>query len=223
MGIVYWQLNDIWPGMSWSSLEHDGGWKLLHHQLATLFAPVLISAGEAYGRLEVWICNDRQESVSGELSMRLWSWSGERLRECTVPVTVPGQTSRKCWDTPLPEVLAEPGQHERFITLQFTGPGVDVRNAYYPEPFRATRISAPSFKVSGLRETVAGWEFQVAADRPAPFAYLTAGTLLGRFSDNGFLLMPQEPRKIIFRGAGGNVREEFKRNLKIRGIAVAGS
>ena len=31
MGTLYWQLNDTWPVASWSSLDHGGGWKLLHH------------------------------------------------------------------------------------------------------------------------------------------------------------------------------------------------
>ena len=28
MGALYWQLNDIWPGASWTSLEHGGKYKI---------------------------------------------------------------------------------------------------------------------------------------------------------------------------------------------------
>ena len=30
MGALYWQLNEIWPSFSWSSLELGGKWKILH-------------------------------------------------------------------------------------------------------------------------------------------------------------------------------------------------
>lgn len=44
MGTLYWQLNDCWPGASWSSLEFGGRWKALHHVARRFFAPVLVSA-----------------------------------------------------------------------------------------------------------------------------------------------------------------------------------
>ena len=37
-GILVWQLNDIWPGPSWSTLEYDGTWKPAHHHLKRIFA-----------------------------------------------------------------------------------------------------------------------------------------------------------------------------------------
>ena len=38
-GVLVWQLNDIWPGASWSTLEYDGSWKPAHYHLKRLFAP----------------------------------------------------------------------------------------------------------------------------------------------------------------------------------------
>lgn len=28
MGVLYWQLTDTWQGPSWSTIEHDGTWKV---------------------------------------------------------------------------------------------------------------------------------------------------------------------------------------------------
>jgi len=42
-GVLYWQLNDIWAGPSWSSINVDGRWKALHYQAARFFSPIYIS------------------------------------------------------------------------------------------------------------------------------------------------------------------------------------
>jgi beta-mannosidase len=46
MGTLYWQLNDIWPVASWSSIDYYGRLKALHYFAKRFFAPVLLSCAE---------------------------------------------------------------------------------------------------------------------------------------------------------------------------------
>lgn len=50
MGTIYWQLNDIWPVASWSSIDYYGRWKALHYYAKRFFTPILLSCQEE-GRL----------------------------------------------------------------------------------------------------------------------------------------------------------------------------
>ena len=56
MGTLYWQLNDIWPVASWSSIDYYGRLKALHYYAKRFYSPVLISCleiGEKDGRPHV--------------------------------------------------------------------------------------------------------------------------------------------------------------------------
>lgn len=46
MGAIYWQLNDIWPGASWSSIDYFGRLKALQYYAKRFFAPILLSCEE---------------------------------------------------------------------------------------------------------------------------------------------------------------------------------
>lgn len=51
MGTVVWQLDDIWPVASWSSVDYYGNWKALHYAEKRIFAPILISC-EEHGEID---------------------------------------------------------------------------------------------------------------------------------------------------------------------------
>jgi beta-mannosidase len=46
MGTLYWQLNDIWPVASWSSIDYYGRLKALHYYAKRFYSPVLLSCAE---------------------------------------------------------------------------------------------------------------------------------------------------------------------------------
>ncbi|CAM9099598.1 unnamed protein product [Ectocarpus fasciculatus] len=71
MGILYWQLNDIWQGASWSSIEWNGRWKPLQYMVKRAYADVVVTFSGPHNYenpdtknepLAVWAVNDFQDS-----------------------------------------------------------------------------------------------------------------------------------------------------------------
>lgn len=46
MGAIYWQLNDCWPVVSWSSIDYCGRLKALQYYAKRFFAPLMLSCQE---------------------------------------------------------------------------------------------------------------------------------------------------------------------------------
>ena len=65
-GVVFWQLNEPWPAVSWSVIDRAGRPKAAYETIRRCFQPILIAArfpwrrynaGDAF-RAEIWLVND---------------------------------------------------------------------------------------------------------------------------------------------------------------------
>ena len=112
MGTVVWQLNDIWPVASWSSIDYYGNWKALHYAEKRMFAPVLLSCCE-HGEVDqkpfpntlpvpvdisadLHVANETAEPVSGEVRWSLRRPDSSVVREGTFEVTAPAYGGAWC-------------------------------------------------------------------------------------------------------------------------------
>jgi beta-mannosidase len=60
-GTLFWQLNDCWPGPSWSAIDVFGREKLFFKDLERLYTPVALLARQTDGMLELRMVNDTRE------------------------------------------------------------------------------------------------------------------------------------------------------------------
>ena len=89
MGSLYWQLNDAWPAVSWSSIDYYGEWKGLHYEAKRAFAPIILAPDTAHSQLAIaYDPQSRQRTV--RLAAEVRDFSGRLLRRHTfAPKTLP--------------------------------------------------------------------------------------------------------------------------------------
>ncbi|MEG1407759.1 MAG: glycoside hydrolase family 2 protein [Ruthenibacterium sp.] len=124
MGTLYWQLNDCWPVVSWSSIDYCDRWKALQYYAKRFYAPIAISCCEEgfITQLEhiniqpqelaniryaatLFGTNETRHSVSGSVCWQIRSHDGAILHEETQPITMEPLSAMKLADVPC-EMLA---------------------------------------------------------------------------------------------------------------------
>ncbi len=76
MGTLYWQFNDCWPVISWSSIDYRGNWKALQYAAKRFFSPVLLSIFENKELIEIHVINDEYVDYPCTLSLLMIDLEG---------------------------------------------------------------------------------------------------------------------------------------------------
>ncbi|PTN55919.1 beta-mannosidase [Stenotrophomonas panacihumi] len=220
MGSLYWQLNDVWPGASWSSIDWFGRWKALQFHARRFFAPVAVAAlRDAQGHTEVSALNDRTEARSGELRLRVMSLSGQPLRDERKPVQLAPLSATKIASYTDAELLGEADPRATVAVFELTVAGEPVsRSVVY---FSAAKdIAWPDPGLRGtLRRDGDGYALDVSTRSLARATWIDFGELDAELSDNALTLLPGETVTVRVRSTAS--LEALRDALHLRSLADA--
>ena len=62
-GSLYWQLSDVWPTVSWSTVDYDGRWKMAHYAVQRANKPRCIQRVHHQERLALSAFNEYPEAI----------------------------------------------------------------------------------------------------------------------------------------------------------------
>jgi beta-mannosidase len=191
MGTLYWQLNDTWPVCSWSSLDHGGEWKLLHHMAKSFFAPVTVVCIPEGGELVLRGINDTREAVPLSLALRAANFDGSSQGLDEVEAILPPDRAVELARLPLSAL--EPDQILGFAFTSPHGPGCEV---FAPRPWKSYDLQPSGLEVAA--EARGGvWHLRLTARAMALFAAVEAD-VPGQFSTNARLVVPTMPVELTF-------------------------
>jgi len=213
MGTLYWQLNDNWPVASWSSIEYDGTWKLLHYAARRFFAPVLLCAWMKDGHVELALVNDLPSEARGTATVTVRDLEGGTLRTESFEVRAPAASARRLASWAREDLAARPEASFLHISLEHGGE-TSGDALFLVEP---KRLTLPRARVTAeVEDAPEGCSLSLSTDAPAFYVALEAGEIRGEFSDNCFTLLPGAPRVVGFRPWQPVTAEKLRGSLKVR-------
>jgi len=194
MGALYWQLNDIWQGASWASVEITGRWKMTHYYAQNFLAPVLASSYvNSEGDAVVELISDAVNPFAGNLRVRLFKLkSFEPILDTVVPVEATALTSREV-SRITKAVIDENCDGVVDVCFVYTSmEGTPDNFLWLQYPKEISHLEDPGLRVTAIDAAPGGWNFNVTlrADAIAPFVFINLrDNPRGYFSENGFMMV----------------------------------
>ena len=210
MGTLYWQLNDIWPVASWSSIDYYGRLKALHYYAKRFFSPLLLSCREVgetdtrpfvimepgyydyETKAQLSLTNDTLKDAECRVVAHLRNASGEILESYEWNVTAPAMSV-----THLPEIdFHKTDVLNNYYSYELIADGVTVCSA-------SVLFTAPKhfeFKDPSLKVRLDGDEIVVSADAYARSVEIYSPDSDFILSDNFFDMNGGEVRVRILEG-----------------------
>ena len=107
MGSLYWQLNDCWPAISWSSIDYFGQWKALQYKAKNAFKNLLISSTIEKNKVKTFVINDTFNPIQGNLKVTLIDFYGKEIWKDSKEIQVLENSSKPYFNFSLESIKSE--------------------------------------------------------------------------------------------------------------------
>lgn len=193
MGTLYWQLNDCWPVVSWSSLDYLGNWKALHYQVKRSFEQQVILTEEKDGNLNFYAINDELKKFNNiSLSIQVVKFNGEIINQINASPAEKELNDILKFDPVEAKNLIGNSDRNKVLLKLFLKDekgNVITQNTHFFSKPKDLKLSQPSIRIKKISPA----EIEISTDVLAKDVYLIGDV---HFSDNFFNLLPGISKRI---------------------------
>ncbi|GGA30250.1 beta-mannosidase [Dyella nitratireducens] len=218
MGSLYWQLNDVWPGASWSSIDYFGRWKALQFHARRFYAPLMIAALRNNGTTTVSLVSDSTTPATLHWRMRTMDFSGKVLSTHEEAASLAALSSTKVAGYTDAQLLNGADPHATFAVFELLdGDNVVSQNLVFFDEAKTLALPVPKIHTS-LASGTDGYALTLSSDTLARDVWISFGDLDAEVSDNSFDLLPgQSVTVTVHDGKAG--LDKLQHALRVQDLA----
>ena len=217
LGSIFWQLNDIWPCPSWSSLEYSGKWKLLMYAAKKFYEDIYLSFFQKDNKIYAYLCNDTSQDLHYELTVKFLKFDGTEYKQGeTIKGSLISDGNKEIYS----DDISTKDATEYFIYGEATITNINgdkfVRDGtVFPGLYKHCDLADAKISCELEKNKENVFEITVKADYPAFFVSFDTEGLKGKFSENMFTLLPNVAKTVIYTPEGEMSADELKKGLSI--------
>lgn len=198
MGTMYWQLNDSWPVISWSSIDYYGKKKASYYAASRDYRDFFVVSRMEGDRLKVYATFDEPEDQEAKLWVVVADFDGKVLWQEEKPYTFSAAETEVVLDTNLAIYLRGVDQSRLFIYAQIKNIlGVRANDITYFVLPKEMKLEKAPIEITSQKGT--NTYFLTLYTTKLAKGVRLSTPVKGDFSDNYFDLMPFEEKSVQFR------------------------
>ncbi len=221
MGAIYWQLNDTWPGPSWSSIDYYCNWKALHYEAKRFFSPMLISGVENLknNKVDIHITNDLMEIIPVAAEVKVTDLKGNYILDETFYGETTPQGNIKIATIDLNSALDELKDRDILVWMDLIAYDkvVSTNLVTLAKPKHMTLIK-PDIEHDIKQINKNEYIVSISSKSPALWCWLELTETKTNMSDNFFHIRPDKKYKVTVSLDKSISIDEFKNKLIVRSL-----
>jgi len=218
MGFLYWQLNDSWPVVSWSTMDSYGRPKAALYFAKHFFSPVLISPFEENGNVDVYVVSDQTETKPATLQVRLIDFNGKVLYTKKMDYTVKPLSSNIAFsvsEVELANTKYDPASSFIAVTLtDAKGEALSSNELFFKRPKDLNYVKGAVD--ASLSKQGDAYVLKLSSPVLAPNVAISFGDRDAWLSDNFVDVLPGEP--VYIKVKSDVPFEELQKAMKVTSV-----
>ncbi len=192
MGTLFWQLNDCWPAISWSSVDVDGTWRALQYAVRDAYEEKTIFIETTDRDYTLYVINDTPDEFNAIWKMTVYK-NHEVIFSKEGIVNLPSYSNLHYDLTPLKEQLND----GEYMKIELVNDHEQISKTHLL--IKPRKLNLSDAKIDMEWEAIPeGLKLKLSSDHFVKNLYLYTSSE-GFMDDNFFDLYPNETKEVIIR------------------------